>query len=869
MMKEVGSQSSGLSQKEASSRLEKNGYNQLKEAPKKSTMALFLDTFKDAMVIVLLVVAVVQMFMGAYVESLVIFIVLMMNSVVSVVQTKKAEGSLDALKSLSAPDANVIRDGKETVVLAKELVVGDVVILEAGDYVPADGRLIEAGSLKIDEGMLTGESVPVEKNLEVISGTVPIGDRTNMVFSGTIVTYGRGLFLVTATGNNTEIGQVAGLLESTSEQKTPLQRGLDLFSKKLSLWILVLSIVILAVQVARIFIGGGSEDLTTDIVNAFMFAVAVAVAAIPEALQSIVTIVLSLGTKRMASQHAIIRHLPAVETLGSTSVVCTDKTGTLTQNKMTVVDHYLPSSGTDVISDNQAEWPEAVRRIMDISLLANDAAITEEGEKIGDPTEVAFLDYTEKLNAPYRETRQKYPRLQELPFDSDRKLMSTLHLIDGEHLLMTKGGPDVLLGRSSKVLIDGEVVPLTEELLATIQEKNEGFSNRALRVLAFAYKPLEENRELTLEDENDLVFVGLMAMIDPPREQVKDAVRDAKSAGIKTVMITGDHKTTAVAIAREIGISEDGNMALTGTELDALTEEELKRDLEKITVYARVSPENKIRIVRAWQEKGNIAAMTGDGVNDAPALKQADIGIAMGTGTDVAKDASAMILTDDNFASIISAVKVGRNVFDNIKKAIAYLFSGNLGAIIAILFALVVGWANPFTALQLLFINLVNDSLPAIALGMEKAEPSIMNRKPRDPNEGIFSGDTLVSVIYRGSLIGIAVIIAQFVGMKTSPEMGVAMAFSTLIWSRTLQTFPARSNSESAIKAGLFSNRMVIIAVSLCTVLYGVTLLPGLRSVFSIPKAFGLTEMGISIGLALAAIVFMELTKLVLGKKNK
>ena len=869
MMKEVGSQSSGLSQKEASSRLEKNGYNQLKEAPKKSTMALFLDTFKDAMVIVLLVVAVVQMFMGAYVESLVIFIVLMMNSVVSVVQTKKAEGSLDALKSLSAPDANVIRDGKETVVLAKELVVGDVVILEAGDYVPADGRLIEAGSLKIDEGMLTGESVPVEKNLEVISGTVPIGDRTNMVFSGTIVTYGRGLFLVTATGNNTEIGQVAGLLESTSEQKTPLQRGLDLFSKKLSLWILVLSIVILAVQVARIFIGGGSEDLTTDIVNAFMFAVAVAVAAIPEALQSIVTIVLSLGTKRMANQHAIIRHLPAVETLGSTSVVCTDKTGTLTQNKMTVVDHYLPSSGTDVISDNQAEWPEAVRRIMDISLLANDAAITEEGEKIGDPTEVAFLDYTEKLNAPYRETRQKYPRLQELPFDSDRKLMSTLHLIDGEHLLMTKGGPDVLLGRSSKVLIDGEVVPLTEELLATIQEKNEGFSNRALRVLAFAYKPLEENRELTLEDENDLVFVGLMAMIDPPREQVKDAVRDAKSAGIKTVMITGDHKTTAVAIAREIGISEDGNMALTGTELDALTEEELKRDLEKITVYARVSPENKIRIVRAWQEKGNIAAMTGDGVNDAPALKQADIGIAMGTGTDVAKDASAMILTDDNFASIISAVKVGRNVFDNIKKAIAYLFSGNLGAIIAILFALVVGWANPFTALQLLFINLVNDSLPAIALGMEKAEPSIMNRKPRDPNEGIFSGDTLVSVIYRGSLIGIAVIIAQFVGMKTSPEMGVAMAFSTLIWSRTLQTFPARSNSESAIKAGLFSNRMVIIAVSLCTVLYGVTLLPGLRSVFSIPKAFGLTEMGISIGLALAAIVFMELTKLVLGKKNK
>lgn len=868
VMEKVASQSSGLTQQEASKRLETNGFNQLKEAPKKSTWSLFFETFKDAMVIVLLVVAVVQMLMGAYVESLVIFIVLMMNSIVSVIQTKKAEGSLDALKSLSAPDANVIRDGKETVILAKELVVGDVVILEAGDYVPADGRLLEAGSLKIDEGMLTGESVPVEKTLDVINGDVPIGDRTNMVFSGTIVTYGRGLFLVTATANDTEIGQVAGLLESTSEQKTPLQRGLDKFSKKLSVWILILSIIILAVQVVRIFINGGSGDMTADLLNAFMFAVAVAVAAIPEALQSIVTIVLSIGTKQMATKHAIIRHLPAVETLGSTSVVCTDKTGTLTQNKMTVVDHYLPSSQTETISDNPTEWNEAIQRIMDISLLANDAAITEEGEKIGDPTEVAFLDYTEKLNAPYRNTREKYPRLQELPFDSDRKLMSTLHSINNEFVLMTKGGPDVLLGRSTKVLVDGEVLPLTSDMLAEIQEKNEGFSKRALRVLAFAYKPIDANRELTLDDENDLIFVGLMAMIDPPREQVKDAVKDAKSAGIKTVMITGDHKTTAVAIAREIGISVDGDMALTGTELDALTEEELLRDLEKITVYARVSPENKIRIVRAWQDKGNVSAMTGDGVNDAPALKQADIGIAMGTGTDVAKDAAAMILTDDNFASIISAVKVGRNVFDNIKKAIAYLFSGNLGAIIAILFALVVGWDNPFTALQLLFINLVNDSLPAIALGMEKAEPTIMQKAPRDPNESIFSGETLTSVIYRGSLIGVAVIIGQWIGMQVSPELGVAMAFSTLIWSRTLQTFPARSNSESAIKAGFFSNKMVITAVSVCTALYCVTLLPGLRSVFSLPAEFTLTYIGISIALAVGAIVLMEVAKLIFKKKN-
>ncbi|MEG0551829.1 MAG: cation-translocating P-type ATPase, partial [Vagococcus sp.] len=807
----VNSQTEGIQQSEAKKRLEENGFNQLKEAPKKSSFVLFLETFKDAMVVVLLIVAVIQMLMGAHIESIVIFAVLLLNSVVSVIQTKKAEGSLDALKSLSAPDAKVIRDGKETIILAKELVVGDVVLLEAGDYVPADGRLIEAGSLKVDEGMLTGESVPVEKNLETISRVVPIGDQGNMVFSGTIVTYGRGIFVVTATGNNTEIGQVAGLLENTSEQKTPLQRGLDAFSKRLSLAILILSVVILGVQVARLMISGGFGDMTQDLLNAFMFAVAVAVAAIPEALQSIVTIVLSIGTKQMASQHAIIRQLPAVETLGSTSVVCTDKTGTLTQNKMTVVDHYLPNRQTGEISDNPANWSMDVNRLMTISLLANDAAITENNEKIGDPTEIAFLDYSESLNQSYREVRDSYPRLQELPFDSDRKLMSTLHLVDNEHLLLTKGGPDIVLARSSKALIDGKVIPMTADLLATIQQENEAFSNRALRVLAFAYRPLE-NRELELDDEDDLIFVGLMAMIDPPREQVAQAVSDARNAGIKTVMITGDHKTTAVAIAKEIGISTEGDMALTGTELDALSEVELKEKLEKITVYARVSPENKIRIVRAWQEKGHVSAMTGDGVNDAPALKQADIGIAMGTGTDVAKDASAMILTDDNFASIISAVKVGRKVFDNIKKAISYLFAGNLGAIIAILFALVMGWDNPFTALQLLFINLVNDSLPAIALGMEKEEPTIMKRSPRDPNAGIFSGSTLTSVTYRGILIAIAVIIGQAIGMSQSGELGVAMAFSTLIWSRTLQTLPAKSDSQTALKAGLFSNPMVLVA---------------------------------------------------------
>ena len=859
-MLQVGSQFNGLSEKEASKRLEENGLNQLKEKPKKSSFQLFIETFKDAMVIILLIVAVIQLLMGAHVESIVIFAVLLLNSFVSVIQTKKAEGSLDALKSLSAPDANVFREGKEKVVLAKELVVGDVVLLEAGDYIPADGRLLEVGSLKVDEGMLTGESVPVEKNLASINQTVPIGDQNNMVFSGTIVTYGRGRFVVTATGNDTEIGQVADLLEGTVEQKTPLQRGLDSFSKKLSLAILALSLVILGVQIFRILVHGGSGDMTADLLNAFMFAVAVAVAAIPEALQSIVTIVLSIGTKNMAKKQAIIRQLPAVETLGATSVVCTDKTGTLTQNKMTVMAYYLPNDKEEEVTDPN-KWTSDFKQLMTISLLANDAAITETGEKIGDPTEIAFLDYSEKLTQPYREIRELYPRLQELPFDSDRKLMSTLHYMSEEHLLLTKGGPDIVLERSNRILVDGKVELLTEDMRMKIQEQNEAFSNRALRVLAFAYRPLE-NRSLVLEDEQELIFVGLMAMIDPPREEVKQAVSDARDAGIKTVMITGDHKTTAVAIAKEIGISTEGDLAFTGVELDALSEDELKENLERISVYARVSPENKIRIVRAWQEKGHVSAMTGDGVNDAPALKQADIGIAMGTGTDVAKDASAMILTDDNFASIISAVKVGRNVFDNIKKAIAYLFAGNLGAIIAILFALLMGWDNPFTALQLLFINLVNDSLPAIALGMEKAEPTIMKRAPRNPNEGIFSGNTLTSVTYRGLLIGLAVIIAQYLGMAQSPELGVAMAFSTLIWSRTLQTLPARSNSQTALKAGLFSNKMVMIAIVVCSSLYGVTLIPGIRQIFSIPTNFSLNEIIISVALAISATVLMEVTKL-------
>ncbi|MGC6768233.1 cation-translocating P-type ATPase [Enterococcus sp. LJL51] len=868
LLKETESSEKGLSSAQVKLKLEEDGFNQLEEAKKKSSLQLFFETFKDAMVIVLLIVAVVQMVMGSYVESLVIFAVLLLNSVVSVVQTKKAEGSLEALKSLSAPDARVLRDGQEQTVAAKELVTGDLVLLEAGDYVPADGRLLETGALKIDEGMLTGESVPVEKEVREIQSNVPIGDRINMVHSGTIVTYGRGKFLVTATGGRTEIGQVAGLLQSAVEPKTPLQKGLDGFSKKLSLAILGLSLVILGIQLARLFLGNSSGNMTEDIVQAFMFAVAVAVAAIPEALQSIVTIVLSIGTKTMARKNAIIRKLPAVETLGSASIICTDKTGTLTQNKMTVVDYYLVNGQTGTFNSMPDSWSEDEKRLMEISVLANDSVYAEDGSKLGDPTETALIDFSELSNQPYQEIRENYPRMAELPFDSDRKLMSTLHTIDGELLLMTKGGPDIVFARSSQVLLNGKVVPLTAEMKQQLQQQNEQFSQRALRVLAFAYKPVK-NEAITLSDENDLILVGLLAMIDPPRKEVFQAVKDAKSAGIKTIMITGDHKTTAVAIAQDIGIFSEGDRALTGAELDDLSEQELIAILSSVTVYARVSPENKIRIVQAWQQQGHISAMTGDGVNDAPALKQADIGIAMGTGTDVAKDASAMILTDDNFASIVSAVEVGRNVFDNIKKAIAYLFAGNLGAIIAIIFALIANWVNPFTALQLLFINLVNDSLPAIALGMEKAEPTIMNRQPVNPNAGIFAGGTLISVAYRGIIIACGVITAQWLGMQYSPEMGVAMAFSTLILSRTLQTLPARSNTQTAFQAGLFSNKMVLLAIVVCGGLYSLTLLPGLREIFAIPAYFGFNQIMICLGLAIGAVVLMEITKLILKAIQK
>ncbi|MEI3627421.1 cation-translocating P-type ATPase [Lactococcus lactis] len=867
VLEETKSQFEGLSPKEVKNRQAKDGFNELKEKKKTSTWELFIDTLKDPMVIILLLVAFVQLFLGEFVESLVIFIVLMINSVVAVVQTKRAESSLDALRQMSAPSAKVLRNGEKTSIPARELVVGDIVSLEAGDFIPADGRLIDVQNLRVEEGMLTGESEPVEKFSDVIEGEVALGDRKNMVFSSSLVVYGRADFLVTAIAEQTEIGKIAQMLETAEAKQTPLQQKLEKFGKQLGWVILALCALIFAVQILRLFTTNQTADMQKAVLDSFMFAVAVAVAAIPEALSSVVTIVLSVGTNKMAKQHAIMRNLPAVETLGSTSVICTDKTGTLTQNKMTVVDSFLPTQGSKELTDlTQADQ----KLLLNAMVLCNDSSFSQEGQLLGDPTEVALIAYSDKIGYPYQDLREKSPRLAEFPFDSERKLMSTINDFEGQKTIFVKGGPDVLFNRCNQVFLDGKVQEFTPELKEKFQAQNEAFSQKALRVLAYAYKPVSDNKtELTLTDENDLILIGLSAMIDPPREAVDDSIAEAKKAGIKTIMITGDHKTTAQAIAKDIGLMNEGDMALTGQELDALTEDELRENLEKISVYARVSPENKIRIVRAWQNEHQVTAMTGDGVNDAPALKQANIGIAMGSGTDVAKDASSMILTDDNFVSIVSAVSIGRVVYDNIKKSISYLFSGNLGAIIAIVFALVVGWVNPFTALQLLFINLVNDSVPAIALGMEKAEPDVMEKAPRQLNEGIFANGLMRVILIRGSLIGIAAIISQYVGQKTSPEMGVAMAFTTLILARTLQTFAARSNSQNILKLGFTTNKYVLMAVTFCLALYSLTTLPFLREIFSIPAAFGWSQWIVAAGLAVIAVICMEILKSIKGVFEK
>lgn len=869
VISEFKSEKTGLSNAEAKKRLEQNGFNELKGKEGESTLKLILNQFKDPLVIILIIAAIVQMFLKEAVEAIIIIAVVILNAILGVTQTKKAEGSLNSLKKLSSPSAKVLRGGEKIVIPAREIVNGDIVCLESGDYVPADGRVIESQSLKSVEGMLTGESEPVLKVTDVIHEESSLGDQKNMVFSGSTIVYGRGMFIVTATGMNTEVGKIANLLEKAESKETPLQKKLDQFSKRLGIIIMILAIIIFGLEVGRAVFFDRVGFTGELIVNAFMFSISVAVAAIPEALSSIVTIVLASGTNTMAKRKAIIRKLPAVETLGATSIICTDKTGTLTQNKMTVVDNYISKDGEYSFEINIEKAPKNEKYFLLASILCNDSDINEEGKETGDPTEVGLINFAKNNSIDFKKIRDEYRRKGEIPFDSGRKIMSTVNEVDGKTIMFSKGAPDIILSRCKYALVNREVVDLNENILNEYKAKNEEFSNRALRVLAFAMKEINnESFVPALDDEFDLTLIGLTAMIDPPRESVYDAIKIAKNAGIKTIMITGDHKTTAAAIGKEIGLMDNNDIALTGQELDSMNDIELKNKLENISVYARVSPENKIRIVKAWQEREKITAMTGDGVNDAPALKQADIGIGMGSGTDVAKDAASMILVDDNFATIVKAVEIGRAVFSNIKKSITYLFAGNLGAIISILFAVFVNLPNPFTAIQLLFINLINDSLPAIALGLEPPEKNIMNDKPRNINDGILSDGIGRIVILRGVIIGVVTIIAQYIGLKVSSELGTAMAFSTILLARIFQTIAARSDYYTSIELGFFSNKYVFGAMGITFIIYLLILLPGVRSILSIPYEFNIEMFFICLVLSILAMIIMEIEKLILRRKH-
>lgn len=853
VLREQESSSGGLSNAQAADRLKKYGPNALVEGKKKSVLQVFLEQFKDLLVVILIVAAIISMLSGQGESTIVIFAVLILNAILGTVQYFKAEKSLESLKAMSSPTAKVLRGGAKVEVPSKEVVPGDIVFLEAGDLVVADGRVIENFSLKVNESSLTGESEGVEKTEEVIPGEkVALGDQKNMVFSGSLVTYGRATVVVTGTGMHTEIGKIASLMNQTQQRKTPLQQSLDDFSKKLAVIILAICVVVFGLSLYR----------EMPILDSLMFAVALAVAAIPEALSSIVTIVLAMGTQKMAKENAIIKDLKAVESLGSVSVICSDKTGTLTQNKMCVQKIYADGQ---LLDGKDLQLPNGPQRLLlKIAILASDATSVD-GADIGDPTEVALVQLGDLFGVEEVAYRQQHPRLGEIAFDSDRKLMSTLHDIDGTPTLLTKGAIDVMLGRATKIFTSKGVLPLDEAGKQEILRVNNALSEQGLRVLAFGYRPLDAVRPLSLEDETDMTFVGLISMIDPPREESMQAVADAKRAGIRTVMITGDHKVTATAIARKIGIFTDGDMALEGVELDAMSDEELDQKLAKIAVYARVSPENKIRIVDAWQRKGRIVSMTGDGVNDAPALKKADIGVAMGiTGTEVSKDAASMILEDDNFATIVKAVLNGRNVYENIKNAIQFLLSGNMAAILCVLFASIVGLPMPFAPVHLLFINLLTDSLPAIAIGMEPARKDLLDRKPRDPKEPILNRSLLGKIFGQGLLIGIATMAAFYIGYGSTQNAALAMtmAFATLTLARLFHGFNCRGE-KSIFRLGLGSNKYSLMAFAAGIVLLAaVLLLPFLETLFQVAP-LTLANVGMIVLLAILPTVCIQIFKVI------
>lgn len=858
VLKEFKTGSDGLSTKQAEENLAKYGKNALVEGKKKTAFQVFLEQFKDLMVIILIIAAVISAFTGDLESTLVIIAVLILNAILGTVQHVKAEKSLESLKSLSSPSAKVLRNGEKIEIDSKDVVPGDIMLLEAGDMVTADGRILDNYSLQVNESSLTGESTNIDKADVDFDHEIPLGDRLNMVYSSSLVTYGRANVLVTGTGMNTEIGKIASLMNETKERRTPLQVSLDKFSSKLATAILIICAIVLGLQIWR----------GQPIMDALLFAVALAVAAIPEALSSIVTIVQAMGTQKMAKENAIIKNLAAVESLGSVSVICSDKTGTLTQNKMTVEDIYI---GGEVLKPDQLDLGNQLHRYLLYDAVLNNDSSLKDGKSIGDPTESALLEMYRKvpgidlgnnqLGLSESDLRGLLTRQQEVPFDSDRKLMSTKHLIHTVPTIFVKGAIDVLLDRCDNIRIGDEVRPITDEDRKKILAQNEHFSENGLRVLTFAYK--EKDEDLTPETEHGFTFIGLVSEMDPPREESIEAVARAKKAGIRTVMITGDHKVTAVAIAKKIGIFSDGDIAVTGLELDKMSDEELEQKIEKIAVYARVSPENKIHIVNAWQKKDKIVSMTGDGVNDAPALKKADIGVAMGiTGTEVSKDAASMILADDNFATIIKAVANGRTVFENIKNAIMYLLSGNLSAIITVLFASIGGFPAPFIAVQLLFINLVTDSLPALAIGMEPGAPDILDRKPRDPKVGILDKSLITKVTLQGIIISVGVIAAFMIGRQTSAAVACTMAFSTLTFARLLHGFNCRSQ-HSIFKIGFKNNWYSLAAFAVGTLLLALILfVPGLHSLFAVTPLTN-TQLLWIIGLALMPTIIIQIVKVV------
>lgn len=814
----------GLNEKQVDENISKYGLNELNQKKKKSVLQVFISQFKDLLIFILIAAGIISMLSNNVESTIVIFAVIILNAVLGTVQHFKAEQSLDSLKALSAPSAKVIRNGSKIEIHSKNVVPGDILVLEAGDLITADGRVIESYSLQVNESSLTGESLSVDKITEKIDKEeVALGDQKNMVFSGSLVTYGRALVLVTNTGMKTEIGKIATLMDETQEKKTPLQVTLDDFSKKLAIIILAICAIVFGLSLYR----------KMPVLDSLMFAVALAVAAIPEALSSIVTIVLALGTQKMAKENAIIKKIRAVEGLGSVSIICSDKTGTLTQNKMTVRKVYVDKkliNGSEISLDNKVQ-----EYLIKNSILCNDST-SREGKEIGDPTEVALVNLGHDIEIDELNLRNEYNRLAEIPFDSDRKLMSTLHKIDGKNIMFTKGALDVILDRVKYIMTSDGVRELTLEDKNEILDVNRSLSESGLRVLSFAYRQLDEVRELTLEDEYDYTFLGLISMIDPPREESKQAVADCITAGIKPIMITGDHKITASAIAKEIGILRDGDRAIEGLEIDKMSDEELRENVEHISVYARVSPEHKIRIVKAWQDKGQIVAMTGDGVNDAPALKQADIGIAMGiTGTEVSKDAASVILTDDNFATIVKSVSNGRGIYNNIKNSIKFLLSGNTSGIIAVLYSSIMALPMPFAAVHLLFINLLTDSLPAISIGMEKSNRDLLKDKPRGKNESILNTDFLLGIGFEGLLIAIFTMVAFYIGNpKETPLTASTMAFATLCLARLFHGFNCRGKG-SIFKLGVFSNKYVWYAFGVGLVLLNAVLfVPFLQNLFEV-----------------------------------